>query len=417
MFLCSKIFYSCILYDSLQLHIRTIVVRRVVLMNKVNREAIKQLLETEDSATISMYMPAHQFPTSEHITEDKIRFKNLIKSAKETLKDKGIDEGLGAQMIHQLEAVLDDDAFWQHVTSGMAFFCSPAGLRYFHLPIECDEHVSVGERYDVAPLLVIASQDTTFYMLALATKHPVLFKGDMYSVSKESIELPESIEKALNIDELHSNSQTMRAGGYGAGNPGAKSHGQGDSRQAGQEERLKYFRLIDDKLQSSKDIDPKIPVLLAGAEEEVSAYKHISKIKKLLKTSLNGNLTDEACHAIHALAWPAIQKELCGPDVARELEKVHSLVGTGLASTENQDILKAATEGRTETLLVGMLMETKDSVRDSNEAITKLTFSEHYAVDKVAKVARAVFDQGGRVIGILRGEMPNGAHEAAIYRY
>ena len=62
-------------------------------MNKVNRQAIKELLEAEDSASLCIYMPTHASPTADHISEDKIRLKNLIRSGKEALQNAGIDDG------------------------------------------------------------------------------------------------------------------------------------------------------------------------------------------------------------------------------------------------------------------------------------------------------------------------------------
>lgn len=383
-------------------------------MNKVSREAIKQLLETEDTMTLSIYMPAHRFPTSEHISEDKIRFKNLLRTAKEMLEKDGIDEGVTAQMLGQLESIHSNDDFWQHTTQGMAFFCSLAGLRYFHLPIECDEYVSVGDCYDVAPLLIVASYDQPYYLLALATKNPALFYGDMYDVRRVAIHLPTSIEEALNIDELHSNSRTDRAGGHGAG---SKAHGQGDSRQAGQEERLKFFRIIDDTLSLSREIDTKIPILLSGTEDDISGYRESSKLKHLLNATLHGNYVEISNHEIHDRSWPLIMRELNDQMVTHEIEKIQSLAGTGLASLESEEISEAAKQGRADTLLLGMLTKTRDSISDVNEVVTKIVFTERYVSDKIDALVRSVFDQGGKIVGVLRGDMPREAYQAAVYRY
>ena len=388
-------------------------------MNKVNRESIKQLIESEDNATVSLYLPTHRFPTSEHITEDKIRFKNLIRSAKEALSEKGIDDAIVAQIIGELEnGIYENDAFWQNTTDGLAVFCSPAGLRYFHLPMECEEKVSVGDRFDVAPLLALDSYDTYYYLLALAMHRPSLFKGDMYGLELVDIELPKSPEEALGIDEMHSNSKTVRAGGgYGPGNPPSGSHGQGDSRQAGQEERLKYFRIIEDKILSSTVVEPHVPLLLAGTEDEVSGYRESSKNKLLLKSHLSGNYTESAPHEIHASSWPLIVDELNNKERAQEVDKVNNLLGTGRASTNLEEITSAAEEGRVDTLLIAMFAMTRDTVKDSSELVRKLVFPENYESGRLASCARKVFDQGGKIVALYKDDMPAGAFEAATYRY
>lgn len=384
-------------------------------MNKVNQEAIKQLLETEDSVSLSMYMPTHRFPTSEHISEDQIRLKNLMKLAKELLEKQGAEPGLVAQMINQIEErIYDNVDFWQQATEGLAIFCAPAGIHYFHLPMECDEYVSVSDTYDIGPLLAVASYDQPFYVLALAVKNPVLLKGDMYCLDKVDIELPKSPKEALNIDELHSNSQTIRMGGYGAG---AKSHGQGDTRQAGQEERLKFFRLIDDKIQTSKIIDKKLPILLAGTDDEVSGYRESSHVKNLLKSSLGGNYTETPLHETHRRSWAVVSDELCDKHRFGVIERVQSLLGTGKASTDPATIADAAAQGKVATLIAGLIAVTKDSITDSNDTIKKLVLTDGYKTNKIGRSARRVFDQGGAVLCTTKELMPSQVPVAAVFRY
>lgn len=370
-------------------------------MNKVSREAIKHLLELEDNVTLSIYLPTHRFPTSEHISEDRIRFKNLIRAGKEALEAEGVDDGIVGQIVSELDDLYNSETFWQYTTEGLAVFCSAAGVRHFHLPIECDEHVSAGDHYDITPLLAVASCDTTYYLLALAVHHPVLYRGDMYGVERVTIDLPESPEEALRIDEL----------------PGVKSHGQGDSRQAGQEERLKFFRIIDEKIHTSGNVDGSLPLLLAGTDDEVSGYRESSELKSMLMVTLSGNYTETAVHEIHARAWLLVNQELCDKERASVIEKVRSLLGTGKASTETEAIAAAASAGRVDTLLVGILTETRDTVSDSEGPTTRLLFSDSYERDGVSSCGRTVFDQGGKVLGAFKDQLPDGASQAAIYRY
>lgn len=387
-------------------------------MNKVNREAIKALLETEDNATISLYLPTHRFPTSEHISEDKIRLKNLVRAGKDLLQARGVDEGLIEQIITEIEEnYYDNESFWQQATEGLALFASPAGVHYFHLPIECDEHVSAGDQYDIAPLLAVMSCDQSYYLLALAAHAPMLYRGDMYGIDRVDIDLPESAEEALGIDELYSNSKTARAGGYGAGNPGTKSHGQGDSRQAGQEERLKFFRIIDDRIQSNADIDRNLPFLLAGIDDEVSGYRELSKLRHILEGVLSGNVTEMPPHEMHLRSWPIVSEELCESQRAEVVEKLGAMLGTGKASAGAEDIVTAAKEGRVDTLLVGLLAITRDSISNNDDPVMKLILPGDYKKANLAECSRMTFDQGGSIVTLPRDAMPEGVSIAALYRY
>ena len=384
-------------------------------MNKVSKETIKDLLDLEDSVAISLYLPTHRFPTPIHVQEDRIRFKNLVRAAKERLEADGVDEGIARKLESDLEETIhDDDNFWQHTTEGLAVFCSPGGVRYFHLPMECEERVSTGEKFDIASLLLAVSCDNPYYLLALAVHRPVLYEGDAYGLKKVNIELPESPEVALGIDELFSNSQTSRVGGHGAG---AKAHGQGDSRQAGQEERLKFFRMVDDALLSEGTVDSRLPFLLAGMDEDVSHFRELSRLSHILTPHLNGNHTEENPVDIHERAWEVVRTEVGRKACLEEVEKLGNLLGTGRSSTDIADIAKAAREGRVDSLLLSVFTNTRDTVSDSDEEIMKLVFPDIPEKEQLGEISRAVFDTSGSVIGLLEGDLPDGKEVAAIYRY
>lgn len=387
-------------------------------MLRVSRDNINALLESETSITLSLYMPSHRYPTSHHINEDKIRLKNIIKQAKEALTTRGTEEEIRALLISNVErAFLVDESIWPKLTEGTAIFCSLSGIHVFNLPMECDEHVYVGDKYNIAPLLYTLSCNERYYLLAVATKNPVMFEGDMYGVEKRDIDFPKSIEEALNIDEMHSHSQTFRDRGSQPGHPGAKSHGQGDAKQAGQEERLKYFRLINEQILSSNVIDKNVPILLAGTEEEVSGFKEITANKQILSKSLYGNYTDASVDILHRLAWPVIEAEVCEKRMVKELNDFGNLLGTGRASTVKDEIRSAAKQGRVDTVYVGCLHETMDSVGDSSEPVKKIDLAKDCGEEDMMEIARSTYDQGGRVFAARKNEIPQNAYMAAVFRY
>jgi hypothetical protein len=243
----------------------------------------------------------------------------------------------------------------------------------------------------------------------------------MYGLEQVDIDLPKSPEDALNIDEMFSNSRTVRAGGgYGPGSPSSRSHGQGDSRQAGQEERLEFFRIIDDKILSSDQIDSNAPLLIAGSEGDITDYKESSRHKHLVQSYLAGNYAESSGanpQEIHTLSWQLVEEELVRGRQADELERFNELRGADRSAIDLDAIKAAVKEGRVDTLLLGMLTVTRDIVKDSNDAAMKLVFPEDYKKDGIDLCGRNVFDQGGKIVALLQGDMPENARQAAIYRY
>ncbi len=390
-------------------------------MYTVTLESITPLLKTDNDATVSLYFPTHRYPTADHIQEDKIRLKNLIRAGKEKLEAKGVDADTVRKIGNRLEELYNDDKFWPHTTEGLAVFCSLKDLHYFQLPMECDERASAGGSYDITPLLAFLSYDQPYYLLALATHQPALYRGDMYGIRPVEIELPESPEVALGIDEMFSNSQTVRAGGgNGPGSPGSGSHGQGDSRQAGTEERLEFFRIVDDKIMTSDKVDDNLPLLIAGSEGEVSEYRVCSRHKHLLSSVLNGNYTRTVGvkpQDLQARAWRIVEDELGRKKRAAAIERFNEMKGAGRSSANLADIKEAAQAGRVDTLFVGNLTVTRDAVRDDDSPVMKLVFPKVYEAEGIDVCSRTVYDQGGKVTALLMEEMPEGAPAAALYRY
>lgn len=387
-------------------------------MNKVTLDTVKPLLQPEGEVALSIYLPTHKFPSSEHIQEDRIRFKNLVRASYDAILSTGASEEIIRQMTDQMESeIYNNDEFWQQTTEGLAVFCAPSGLRYLHLPIEIDEYMVAGDLYDVTPLLALCSYDQPHYVLAVAARQPMLYKGDMYDTEPVDINLPSSIEEALNIDELNSDSHSQA---HSVDGSASGTHGQGDSKRSVQEDRLKYFRMIDDAVMSSDEVDQSLPVILAGADDEVSAYREASKIRGIMEQSINGNQTASAGvkpDEIHDRSWPIVEEEVGQKHRQDKIESLKATLGTGKASTDIDDIKKSTLEGRVDSILIGFINMTRDLVNDSDDPAPRIVLSEEYTSSGIGPCSQDVFNRGGKVYGILIDDMPEGANQAALYRY
>lgn len=386
-------------------------------MNKVTRTSVESLLQAQNGTVLSMYMPTHRSPTPPHMTEDQTRYKNLIRKGKDEWREQHADEQFPS-FFEKLEAKVNDLEFWQQTAEGLALFASEAGAEVYHLPMECEERVCVSDTYDVTPLLTILAYDQSYYILALALHDTKLFKGDMYGIEKVDIAFPTSPEEALNIDEMYTNSSTVRNQNSSSGaTMSTASHGPGDSNQAGHEERLQYFRIIDGMITSSDKVDMKLPVLIAATDNDAGDYRNISRIPKLLDCFLAGNYTNTELRNLHAQAWPLIRRELGEKQEAALVETFNEQKGVQKASANLHDITEAAQTGRVDCLLAGLIRITNDSVTDSISERPIITFTDTYEKNGLPSLAQAVFNQGGSVIGIDVDEIPEHAQAVAIYRY
>jgi hypothetical protein len=350
--------------------------------------------------------------------EDQTRYKNLIRKAKEKWMTDSNNRDL-SYIFEQLESKLDNLDFWQHTTEGMAIFAGPELLEIYHLPMECEERVSIASSYDITPVLIVAASNQPYYLLDLAMHNTKLFKGDIYGLEPVGLEFPTSPEDALNIDEMFSGSNTVRSqnGPSGPGNAIAP-HGQGDSNGAGREERLQYFRIIDNMIASSDQIEHSLPVIIAGTDSEAGDYRHMSKLPSLIQTYIQGNHTNTTLQDLATLAWPIIQSEVIGKRAIAAVDQLNEKVGIQKSSCDYKEMTEAANMGRVKTLLVGITRKTTDTVSDAvHTAVPILSFAKHNEYERVAELVKKVLAQGGTILGVGNELLPAKVPVAAIYRY
>jgi hypothetical protein len=383
-------------------------------MNKITQPVIESLSQDTEGPVVSIYLPTHRYPTPPHMQEDETRFKNLLHEARDKWKDKVQTNDMD-RTFQQLEEKLDDPTFWHEATEGMAIFATPDRYDLYHLPMESEEHVCVSEAFDITPLLILQEYDQPYYLLTLAMHNTKLFKGDMYGLESVNLEFPASPEDALNIDEMFTNSNTIRnqdAAGM------ASPHGQGDSNQAGTEERLQYFRILDAIIADSPLVDNTLPVLVAATDSEAGDYRRLSKLNGLIQPYLKGNHTGDSPQVLHALAWPLIQQEIVHQRTQAMIERYNELQGIDKSSNDIEAIGVAADSGRIATLVVGMIRYTTDTVRDKvDSAVPVITFVKHQSAELLEQLARKVRAKGGKIVGVNYSLTPEKVPVAAIYRY
>lgn len=385
-------------------------------MNKLNNEFIQTLIKHDKGNVISIYLPTHRHASPPFMQEDQTRFKNNVRLAQEKWVEAGGSAREITKAMNELEALGDNLEFWQHTTEALAIFIKNDKVEILHLPIECEERVVVGDVFDAVPLLVTSSLNQPYYLLALAQQNPKVFKGDIYGLEELDVELPESLEEALNIDETHISSRAL--GGHQGGNV-SSPHGEGDSEEIGRDERLRYFRVIEQALLDSEKFDSKLPVVLAAAENEAGDFRVNTKLQTVLQGDfIQGNHTDTSEGDLHDLARPIIHKECVKPKWQQLSERLGNMTGTGKSSSNLAEILAASKDGRVDSLVVGTLEMTLDSVSDAvSEPSFLLRRPDEESLDQIVEAARYVASQGGVVYGVERGVLPEGVQAAALYRY
>lgn len=393
-------------------------------MERLNKSVIDELLNSPQSPAVTIYIPMHTTASPPHISENQIHFKNLLHKAAGQLKPRG-EQRLAAALEQLVHEVHDDLTFWENQLPGLLICANPDFIRLFQLPRDTEEYLAVDEQFHLAPVLGLLADSKEFYVLTLAQQTPKLYCGDFYGLQPASLSLPPDLHQALNIDENNQKTENQgTAAGpstYGAGGaPGAGRgwfNGRGGARDPSEEDRSRFFRLIDSLIYEKADRS--LPLILAGIESEVAEYRALSKYPWLLHSWIPGNHSGTPVSELLQTALKIVQAELVEPEHQAAIEEYARLSGANpkRVAEGDQKILAAAEQGRIDKLLTTTYKRTADTVRDSLADVLRITFPAPPAARTLNRIAATVWRMSGRVVNLQPGQLSGSPLMVARLRF
>lgn len=385
-------------------------------MEKITHKAITTLLKNSKAPAVTIYCPMHKSGAPPHMTEEKIRFKNLINKALEELKNSGVTPELESALGDMLDSSLHNQEFWESQSASLLICAQPGSIRLFKLPLDTEEYVAVDDSFHLAPVLSIVQEAVDFYVLSIAQHAPKLFRGDMYGLYPTKVELPETLEKALNIDEVNQKSEHARsASGPSLGPSGF--HGRGGARDPREEDRARFLRMIDHIVCTSTN--KSLPLVLAGIDAETAEFRHLSKYPAILQKTISGSYSGAKPQDLYQSAYSIVHEEIIATQQKEAVTEFESIKGATpeRVATSKEAITEAAEQGRIDKLLISILRHTTDTVRDTREAMARITFPELKLSSSMNHLANKVWQTSGKIIGLDSSQMPDGSPMVARLRY
>lgn len=384
-------------------------------MHKITSDRLTNLLTKEiTSPAVTIYLPSHRYASPPNMTEDQIRFKNLARKAIAELESHDKHDDFIQEFREHAQQLMDTPNFWENLTESLLICASPGMFEYYHLPIDSEEYVSVDDHFHLTPVIGLVSDMSEYYVLTVSQQQPTLFKGDMYELKHEGLELPKTIEEALNIDELQKQDLQFNVT---RAPKGAMFHGHGGSKDMANNDRHKFFRLIDSMV--CYEIDTKLPLILAGTENEIAEYSEHTQHPNILNSHIEGSYNSDDFVKLHKQALRIMQDEIISKNHEEALEQFSRMNGQSpeRTSTDLEALENAAETGKVDTLLVGMSRKTRDTVRDNMDEVPKLVFPAEKDNQRVDHIARQVFTQSGKIVNLFQDQMPEQKLALAINRY
>ena len=362
------------------------------------RSDLDSLIEARDPASVSIYLPTTVF--TQDVQADRIELKTRTSEAADRLAAAGVDRRAVGRVREEVEALAEDDDFWEEQARTLAVFATPERVRTFRLPNRLSPIVEVGDRFYVTPLLRAVTFPQAAFVLALAAGLvrlvEVTREGPPFTMKVP--DLPTDAASAARKASITDRSPTGRIQG-----------------SEGQKVRLRQFaRKVDRALRGVlPGLD--LPLILAATQPLDGIYRSVNTYPHLVDEPIAGN-PEHATDAQLAEAARAILDAV----YARELEELRDLFEVRLdqdrASTDLAAVARAATYGAVDTVFVDIDEQVSGRVDDESGAVT-LTDGDAANYDVIDEIVRRVLLSGGRVLAVRRAEVPRGGPVGAIMRY
>lgn len=389
-------------------------------LSAITRDEIRSLLETTGHPCVSLFMPTYR--AGKEVQQNHIRYKNLLRSAEERLREHGMGNGDLEGLLEPARRLVDDNDFWQHQSEGLAVFLSPETFRTYRLPVEFDEHLVVENRFHLSPLFSLLSGDGHFHIVALSLNQIRLISASRHS-AREIDDLP-GVPRSLEELWKQTDPQFFRdqPGTHAAGkartvarSPIIHGHGSGDDNLKA--EFVQFFNLADKALLRYMDRDS--PVVLAGVENMVRLYRETTEHPRVLEEGLTGNAEGISPEDLRDKAWEIVEPVFL-EDRRRAAGRYGDLLGTGRSTSRINEILPAVHDGRVDTLFVARgvrLWGTYDPQGREVRLAPEQDRQSNGHEDLLDLAAVQTFVNGGTVFAVDQQDVPDGQAVAAIFRY
>ncbi|MDD5724066.1 MAG: hypothetical protein PHY29_10085 [Syntrophales bacterium] len=366
-------------------------------MDLLSGNEIKSLMRKQLGICISIYMPTIRKGTETQ--QNQIRYKNLLRDTENRLLSSGeLRPSEIKDVLAPAQELSGNIPFWQSQSDGLALFLSPGSFTYYRLPQRFEELVVIADRFHIKPLIPVLSPDTEFSILAISQKNVRFLKCSLQRVKETDIKgIPENLDEALNLDDFEKRLQ----------------------RHTGSEDIkvkiLQYFQLVDKGLHELLR-DKKFPLIFAGVDYLFPIYREANTYPHLSDKWISGNPEGLSAERLSDMAWPIV-RDLLKTKRVDALAQYNQNAGTGLTSSNVEEIVREAFHGRVGVLFVPVDIQQWGTF-DATTGEVKLNKDASPGNEDLLDLATLQTILNGGVVYPINGkEVPKGSFIAAIFRY
>lgn len=356
------------------------------------------------SDRVSLYLPTHR--AGREVTQDPVRLRQLIGLAR-------AEAGEG-ELLAAIGTFVQDRSLRGHGVMGLALLVDRTGATAIRLSEPPAELVVVSDRFHLKPLIAAIGRRLAFDVLALGRHRVRLVRVDgSRAVEAEVPGLPTSMTDALRWDDREPQLQSHAAGRIGAGRVAAAFHGQGGTGDAREADLDRYLRLVDRPVVAHRSGSTR-PLVLAGVDEIVAAYRRLTSCAHLADAHIGGS-PDQ----LRAAELADRGRRFVRPSTAAAEHEAREAFLAGAAATVDtvEQAVIAAAAGRVTSIFVPADRASWGRYHPGHRRLDEHDERQAGDHDLTDVAATETLRHGGLAFVVPASEVPGGGTAAATLRY
>lgn len=381
-------------------------------MDSLSNDYAAGVLSSHEPPCLSLYQPTHRHHPDN--LQDPIRFRNLIKSMEESLRQKYTNRQI-RPLMEMFQILADDRDFWNHTLDGLAILAAPGLFRVYRLQRPVLEAVIVADSFHLKPLMRILQLADRYQVLGLNRREMKLFEGNRDALDEidPAQGVPRTITDALG-DEV-TESPTLTAFSPSAGGPAIR-HGYGSKQDEVDMDAERFFRAVDCAVLEHHSRPSGLPLILAALPEYHNLFRRVTQNPFLLHDGIDVHPDALPANDLRKRAWRVVEPQHLAR-LAGLVEEFGRATSKGLGSDELAPIAQAAANGRVATLLVDADRHIAGRIDEATGQIEYGDLAHPEIDDLLDDLGELVVKKGGQLVIVPALRMPTRTGIAAIYRF
>jgi hypothetical protein len=379
----------------------------------LTKEMLKELAGYRSDCCITIVLPTHRAGMEVNEQQDLILYKNVLQDVKKQLEEKKTDPVKIEKILEPAFELLRNDQFWRNQGKGLAIFIADGYFKYIKLPFTPEQECIVNNTFYLINLVRLLNTNAVdeFYLLLIRRDMTQLFKADAGGVHEvESEDLPCDINSVINFDEEEKEFMQTKEG-ENTDRPEHVTSGRPDKVIVNT-----YMEKIDKAFQKEAPPETNWPLMLAGQQELMEAFRKSSQYNNIMSTEL---LVDDENANSRELFLQAREKleERMKTEMNERLETYYNSIATNLTSSMPEHVIPATHYSQVRALFVERGAHIWGSFDEQNNKLNMHAEREEGDDCLVEKAAIQTILHGGEVFILEKEKMPKGATIAALLRY